>query len=137
MLGFVSALSATLAIIVLIASVMLVNLLSLSIDKKNKDYHLQYMGVKENRSDTDKNKPRDSDLMFSNNIISIKYISQHLSNISEIDIGCSYGNNYNYDVASKLLSINYVILVKYYTPRGGKVNLIKPSYDKNSINKCW
>ncbi|HGB6042411.1 TPA: hypothetical protein ACIVWC_004875, partial [Salmonella enterica subsp. diarizonae serovar 61:l,v:z35] len=51
MLGFVSALSAALAIIVLIASVMLVNLLSLSIEKSNQHFQIKFSGIDEGKSE--------------------------------------------------------------------------------------
>ncbi|EFH5818672.1 hypothetical protein GO191_25585, partial [Escherichia coli] len=41
MLGFVSALSSTLAIVVLISSVLLVNLLTFTLNKSEKDYQLK------------------------------------------------------------------------------------------------
>lgn len=150
MLGFVSALSATLAIIVLIASVMLVNLLSVSIEKNKQNYQIKFSGITERDSTddggekkTDKNglaNTKDSSvqqLMRNKYIISPKDLPSSQSNIVRIETGCSYGNNFSYDVASKLVSLNYVILAKQYASSDVKVNIQKPFYDENGINSCW
>ncbi|EAM2866729.1 hypothetical protein AHS81_23905 [Salmonella enterica] len=151
MLGFVSALSATLAIIVLIASVMLVNLLSVSMEKSKQKFQIKFSGINESKTanyDDGKKKgdeqrkenhsnSRDQKLMISKYVISPKDLPSANSNVVEIETGCSYGNNFSYDVASKLSSLNYIILLKKYVAGDVKVNIQKPTYHGDGINDCW
>ncbi|EDW8498253.1 hypothetical protein CRB79_004620 [Salmonella enterica subsp. enterica serovar Enteritidis] len=150
MLGFVSALSATLAIIVLISSIMLVNLLSISMEKSKKNFQIKFSGsiVSESAANADRykfDKPSvdnswdngDQQRMINKYVISPKDLPTAQSNLAEIETGCSYGNNFSYDVASKLAALNYIILAKAYASSNVKVYLQKPTYDENGINNCW
>ncbi|EBR7230155.1 hypothetical protein DI464_16600 [Salmonella enterica subsp. enterica serovar Urbana] len=156
MLGFVSALSATLAIIVLITSIMLVNLLSFSMEKSKQNFQIKFSGVidsesrantggekgekgeKSYNSDTSNDMENDvQQLMISKYVISPKDLPKERYNIAEIETGCSYGNNFSYDVASKLVALNYIILAKAYASSDIRLNLQKPTYDENGINDCW
>ncbi|ELM4676175.1 hypothetical protein Q3Q70_004731 [Salmonella enterica] len=153
MLGFVSALSATLAIIVLITSIMLVNLLSVSMEKSKQNFQIKFSGVidseslantggekgdKSYNSDTSNDMEYDvQQLMISKYVISPKDLPKERYNIAEIETGCSYGNNFSYDVASKLVALNYIILAKAYASSDIRLNLQKPTYDENGINDCW
>ncbi|EBA3270261.1 hypothetical protein AHK49_25405, partial [Salmonella enterica] len=150
MLGFVSALSATLAIIVLITSIMLVNLLSVSMEKSKQNFQIKFSGVidseslantggekgekgdKSYNSDTSNDMEYDvQQLMISKYVISPKDLPKERYNIAEIETGCSYGNNFSYDVASKLVALNYIILAKAYASSDIRLNLQKPTYDEN------
>ncbi|EGH0973260.1 hypothetical protein ID370_004732 [Salmonella enterica] len=156
MFGFVSALSATLAIIVLITSIMLVNLLSVSMEKSKQNFQIKFSGVidseslantggekgekgdKSYNSDTSNDMEYDvQQLMISKYVISPKDLPKERYNIAEIETGCSYGNNFSYDVASKLVALNYIILAKAYASSDIRLNLQKPTYDENGINDCW
>lgn len=148
MLGFVSALSATLAIIVLISSIMLVNLLSVSIEKSKQNFQIKFSGViaseslaniggeKGNKSYNSGNS-NVQQLMISKSVVSPKDLPKEWYNIAEIETGCSYGNNFSYDIASKIVALNYIILAKTYASSDVKLNLQKPTYDENGINDCW
>ncbi|QPR27646.1 hypothetical protein I6G97_14690 [Edwardsiella hoshinae] len=156
MLGFVSALSATLAIIVLIASVMLVNLLSVSLEKSKQNFQIKFSGIIDSEpSGKNGGKNRDQEgqsdkfgagtgrdnsdpqRMISKYVISPQDLPPAQSNLAEIETGCSYGNNFSYDVASKLAALNYIILAKAYASSDVKIYIQKPNYDENGINDCW
>lgn len=151
MLGFVSALSSTLAIVVLIASVLLVNVLSVSVKKSQKEFEIKITdqfnqsnpsgeGVSQKGTGTGTG-TGNTDLP-STGIIKSKYVLSandlppKNSLISKVTVSCSYGNNFNYDVASKLLTINYIILEKHFFNTAVKVVMQKPVYDESKINDC-
>lgn len=69
-------------------------------------------------------------------VLSAKDLPPKNSLISKVTVSCSYGNNFNYDVASKLLTINYIILEKHFFNTAVKVVMQKPVYDENKINDC-
>ena len=151
MLGFVSALSSTLAIVVLIASVLLVNVLSVSVKKSQKEFEIKITdqfnqsnpsgeGVSQKGTGTGTS-TRNTDLpstgiIKSKYVLSAKDLPPKNSLISKVTVSCSYGNNFNYDVASKLLTINYIILEKHFFNTAVKVVMQKPVYDENKINDC-
>ncbi|EFH5302073.1 hypothetical protein GY512_004933 [Escherichia coli] len=153
MLGFVSALSSTLAIVVLIASVLLVNVLSVSVKKSQKEFEIKITdqfnqsnpsgeGVSQKGTGTGTGTGTGNTDLPSTGIIKSKYVlsAKDLppknSLISKVTVSCSYGNNFNYDVASKLLTINYIILEKHFFNTAVKVVMQKPVYDENKINDC-
>lgn len=151
MLGFVSALSSTLAIVVLISSVLLVNLLTFTLNKSEKDYQLKLnenvMKQEEASSDVqnvvlgngqDKSSGVNlSGASISKNIISLKELPPRNSNITDIVTGCSYGNNFSYEVASKLSTLNYIILAKKFMGTNVKITLEQPILDEKKVNDCW
>lgn len=151
MLGFVSALSSTLAIVVLISSVLLVNLLTFTLNKSEKDYQLKLnenvMKQEETSSDVqnvelgngqDKSSGVNlSGVSISKNIISLKELPPRNSSITDIVTGCSYGNNFSYEVASKLSTLNYIILAKNFIGTNVKITLEQPILDEKKVNDCW
>ncbi|OAF49797.1 hypothetical protein AXK30_08710 [Escherichia coli] len=129
MLGFVSALSSTLAIVVLIASVLLVNVLSVSVKKSQKEFEIKITdqfnqsnpsgeGVSQKGTGTGTGTGNtdlpSTGIIKSKYVLSAKDLPPKNSLISKVTVSCSYGNNFNYDVASKLLTINYIILEKHF-----------------------
>jgi hypothetical protein len=151
MLGFVSALSSTLAIVVLISSVLLVNLLTFTLNKREKDYQLKLnenvMKQEEASSDVQNVVPGNgqdkssgvnlSGASINKNIISLKELPPRNSNITDIVIGCSYGNNFSYEVASKLSTLNYIILAKNFMGTNVKITHEQPILDEKKVNDCW
>ncbi|EFM3240070.1 hypothetical protein HJV08_005331, partial [Escherichia coli] len=151
MLGFVSALSSTLAIVVLISSVLLVNLLTFTLNKSEKDYQLKLnenvMKQEEASSDVqnvelgngqDKSSGVNlSGVSISKNIISLKELPPRNSSITDIVTGCSYGNNFSYEVAAKLSTLNYIILAKNFIGTNVKITLEQPILDEKKVNDCW
>ncbi len=143
MLGFVSALSSALALIVLIASVLLANLLTVSIKKKDKAYDIKLVGqltkkdFPNEKSIGEYKRVGGKEIMISKNILSSKSFPVEPSSYTKISTGCSYGNNFNYDVASKLSSLNYLILKKKYFNGNISVIMEKPHYINAGINDCW
>lgn len=147
MLGFVSALSSTLAIVVLIASVLLVNVLSVSVKKSQKEFEIKITdqfnqsnpsgeGVSQKGTGTSNTDLPSTGIIKSKYVLSAKDLPPKNSLISKVTVSCSYGNNFNYDVASKLLTINYIILEKHFFNTAVKVVMQKPVYDENKINDC-
>ncbi|EFB3394977.1 hypothetical protein FMP12_24910, partial [Escherichia coli] len=149
MLGFVSALSSTLAIVVLIASVLLVNVLSVSVKKSQKEFEIKITdqfnqsnpsgeGVSQKGTGTGTGTGNtdlpSTGIIKSKYVLSAKDLPPKNSLISKVTVSCSYGNNFNYDVASKLLTINYIILEKHFFNTAVKVVMQKPVYDENKIN---
>ncbi len=146
MLGFVSALSSTLAIVVLISSVLLVNLLNFTLNKTEKDYQLKLnenvMKQEESSSDVQNvvlgnGQDKSSGVNISKNIISLKELPSRNSSITDIVTGCSYGNNFSYEVASKLSALNYIILAKNFIGTNVKITLEQPILDEEKVNNCW
>ncbi|EEZ5624199.1 hypothetical protein DBW52_005163, partial [Escherichia coli] len=146
MLGFVSALSSTLAIVVLIASVLLVNVLSVSVKKSQKEFEIKITdqfnqsnpsgeGVSQKGTGTGTGTGNtdlpSTGIIKSKYVLSAKDLPPKNSLISKVTVSCSYGNNFNYDVASKLLTINYIILEKHFFNTAVKVVMQKPVYDEN------
>ena len=149
MLGFVSALSSTLAIVVLIASVLLVNVLSVSVKKSQKEFEIKITdqfnqsnpsgegaSQKGTGTGTGNTDLPSTGIIKSKYVLSAKDLPPKNSLISKVTVSCSYGNNFNYDVASKLLTINYIILEKHFFNTSVKVVMQKPVYDENKINDC-
>ncbi|EEY8282357.1 TPA: hypothetical protein HIT51_004126 [Escherichia coli] len=149
MLGFVSALSSTLAIVVLIASVLLVNVLSVSVKKSQKEFEIKITdqfnqsnpsgegaSQKGTGTGTGNTDLPSTGIIKSKYVLSAKDLPPKNSLISKVTVSCSYGNNFNYDVASKLLTINYIILEKHFFNTAVKVVMQKPVYDENKINDC-
>lgn len=149
MLGFVSALSSTLAIVVLIASVLLVNVLSVSVKKSQKEFEFKITdqfnqsnpsgegaSQKGTGTGTGNTDLPSTGIIKSKYVLSAKDLPPKNSLISKVTVSCSYGNNFNYDVASKLLTINYIILEKHFFNTAVKVVMQKPVYDENKINDC-
>lgn len=152
MLGFVSALSSTLAIVVLISSVLLVNLLTFTLKKSEKEFQLKLNenilkqeeilgdvqnGVQESGQEKSSSSSNLSGASISKNIISPKELPPRDSKISDIATGCSYGNNFSYEVATKLSTLNYIILAKKFIDTNVKITLEKPKLDENKVNDCW
>ncbi|EOJ4673083.1 hypothetical protein ACM3C5_004997 [Escherichia coli] len=135
MLGFVSALSSTLAIVVLISSVLLVNLLTFTLNKSEKDYQLK---LNENvMKQEEASGVNLSGVSISKNIISLKELPPRNSSITDIVTGCSYGNNFSYEVAAKLSTLNYIILAKNFIGTNVKITLEQPILDEKKVNDCW
>lgn len=135
MLGFVSALSSTLAIVVLISSVLLVNLLTFTLNKSEKDYQLK---LNENvMKQEEASSVNLSGVSISKNIISLKELPPRNSSITDIVTGCSYGNNFSYEVAAKLSTLNYIILAKNFIGTNVKITLEQPILDEKKVNDCW
>lgn len=134
MLGFVSALSSALAVIILIMSIMLVNLLKSafnnSAEKSTVEVNTKTVTRIAGMSvDT-------SGLKLDYNIVTSNIIDNIKSNpkIKEVDVFCTYGNNLSKDLADKYVTFNVVILKKSLPDI--VVNYQKPMLLENDVNYC-
>ncbi|HBB8706757.1 TPA: hypothetical protein J1A31_005110, partial [Escherichia coli] len=106
MLGFVSALSSTLAIVVLIASVLLVNVLSVSVKKSQKEFEIKITdqfnqsnpsgeGVSQKGTGTGTGTGNtdlpSTGIIKSKYVLSAKDLPPKNSLISKVTVSCSYG----------------------------------------------
>lgn len=143
MLGFVSALSSTLAIVVLISSVLLVNLLTFSLKKSEKEFQLKITEAATQSDNKQKGvldagqNDRLNNVSISKHLISSKELPPRDANISAISTGCTFGNNFSYEVASKISALNYIILEKHFTDSNTKITLEKPKLSESKVNDCW
>ncbi|WP_369309726.1 hypothetical protein [Providencia rettgeri] len=134
MLGFVSALSASVAVMVLLMSVLLANVLSTTMEmEKNKNKAI-LEGVK-NQSIADNENTISSNITQSlvlNNEI-MKELKQ--DKINTIELSCSYGNNITLDAAMTYTIYN-TVLIKRNIPQI-VIDAKKPVEDKININTCF
>lgn len=134
MLGFVSALSASVAVMVLLMSVLLANVLSTTMEmEKNKNKAIlegvknQYIANNENTTSSNITQS----LILNNEIL--KVLKQ--DKINTIELSCSYGNNITLDAAMTYTIYN-TVLIKRNIPQI-VIDTKKPIEDKININTCF
>lgn len=71
-----------------------------------------------------------------NSLLSVEDLPPRNLAIPLIKVQCTYGNNFNFEVASKLATLNYIILKKYYDGTDVKIMLEKPLIDEATTNSC-
>lgn len=108
MMGFVSALSASIALIILIMSVQIATMLRMSVENEQTadNLHVQISPGDDYSEHLLKNINEDKSY----------YITQKfaltLINYKEITVFCDYGNNLSEEVAKRILTYNYLLLSK-------------------------
>lgn len=138
MLGFVSALSSAVAVMILLMSVLLTNLLSVTSEKDKKMGHANLLlkessGTSEKKTDSKTSgktvKPGKGYSLSAKDLFPLKNTER------DIVIYCTYGNNLSLSVSQKYSTYNYIIIKKTL---GSHVNLTveQPIYEPNKKNTC-
>ncbi|HHR5991689.1 TPA: hypothetical protein ACS73B_003259 [Providencia alcalifaciens] len=135
MLGFVSALSASVSVMILLMAVLLANVMSSAMDMEENKHKAKILGIDDNGGEIkDKNKNIHNtmkSLTFNYEILNtIDY-----NKIKSIEIYCSYGNNLTLDTALTYTVYNTVYLKKNIPQVS--IKALKPAEDKNGLNSCF
>ncbi|EUD05616.1 hypothetical protein [Providencia alcalifaciens] len=135
MLGFVSALSASVSVMILLMAVLLANVMSSAMDMEENKHKAKILGIEDNGGEIkDKNKNIHNtmkSLTFNYEILNtIDY-----NKIKSIEIYCSYGNNLTLDTALTYTVYNTVYLKKNIPQVS--IKALKPAEDKNGLNSCF
>lgn len=137
MLGFVSALSASVSVMILLMAVLLANVMSSAMDMEENKHKAKILGIEDNGGEIkDKNKNKNihntmKSLTFNYEILNtIDY-----NKIKSIEIYCSYGNNLTLDTALTYTVYNTVYLKKNIPQVS--IKALKPAEDKNRLNSCF
>lgn len=131
MLGFVSALSSAVAVMILLMAVLLVNLLSLTLEQdRKKDYaNLIY------NSETEQKHRVVMPLKgFSFSVTDLLPFRASKEGVV-IRIYCTYGNNLSLDIAQKYTTYNYIIAKKALRDID-QVLVGQPVYEPSGKNNC-
>lgn len=146
MLGFVSALSSAVAVMILLMSALLANLLSVSLEKEKKKSKINFESVpqvekaKDDRdgNQTHKGKERNengrSSISISGLSLTPKVLKPLEHSPNPISIECTFGNNLSYDVASKYLTYNYIVSKLMF--KNKQVVVLPLEEKKNETNTC-
>lgn len=139
MLGFISALSAAVATMILLMSVLLANVLASALteeENKNKAVlmNIDYQDKGEGDGDGDGeyvNLKMMKSLIFSNEVLTAIKKTQ----TKNIDLYCSYGHNLNLDAALTYTIYNTILIKRNIQ----KVNVTanSPIEDTENINTCY
>ncbi|MEB2439816.1 hypothetical protein [Citrobacter braakii] len=132
MLGFVSALSSAVAVMILLMSVLLTNLLSVTSTKDKKMEHANLLlstSSGTSNEDTNSVKPGRGYSLSAKDLLPLKNTEK------DIVIYCTYGNNLSLNVSQKYSTYNYIIVKKSL---GSRVNITveQPIYEPNKKNTC-
>lgn len=131
MLGFVSALSASVSVMILLMAVLLANVMSSAMDIEKNKHKAKLLGIKNStESKVSTNKTMKS-LIFNNEILN----NVDHKKIKEIEMYCSYGNNLTLDAALTYTVYNTVYL-KRNIPQV-KIKALKPVEDNSGVNNCF
>lgn len=131
MLGFVSALSASVAVMVLLMSVLLANVLATTLEaEQNKDKAL-LEGTKDNQSVQDEKTNMMKSLVFSHDVVKV----MDNPKVKTINVYCSYGNNLTLNTAMTYTIYN-TVLIKKNIPNI-TVSAEKPVEDTKNTNTCF
>ncbi|EKO3563492.1 hypothetical protein HJA72_004279 [Vibrio fluvialis] len=132
MLGFVSALASSIAVLILVISISMVNTVMTQIEKEEKLRSFTMVsddGVNEEKGSHDLGK---NEMISQNSVLPLALITS-LSADDAVLLTCSYGKYYSFDVAEKFLTFNYLKLKANKKNIKVDVELIK---DVNGINGC-
>ncbi|ENT7746150.1 hypothetical protein ACFGPE_002889 [Salmonella enterica] len=132
MLGFVSALSSAVAVMILLMSVLLANLLAVAIakDEKLDSSTLHYS------SDTEELKNKQKAIIMSGQgfSISVSDLLPLRASSSAVRLYCTYGNNMSLEVAKKYTTYNYIVSKSVLGNK--KIIVVSPIYEPTSKNNC-
>lgn len=132
MLGFVSALSSAVAVMILLMSVLLANLLSAAISKDAKldSSTLNYSSGSEESED----KPKIVITPGKGFSLSVSDLLPLRSSDSAVRIYCAYGNNMSLEIAKKYTTYNYIVAKSVLGDK--KIVVVSPIYEPTSKNNC-
>ncbi|EGS1131365.1 hypothetical protein CFSAN000509_003810 [Salmonella bongori CFSAN000509] len=132
MLGFVSALSSAVAVMILLMSVLLANLLSAAISKDAKldSSTLNYSSG----SEESKDKPKIVITPGKGFSLSVSDLLPLRSSDSAVRIYCAYGNNMSLEIAKKYTTYNYIVAKSVLGDK--KIVVVSPIYEPTSKNNC-
>lgn len=144
MLGFVSALSSAVAVMILLMSALLANLLSVSLQKEKNKSKLNVVSVPQvektedgpegNQTKKGKGGNGRSGISVSGLSFTPKVLEPFEHTPNPISIECTFGNNLSYEVASKYLTYNYIVSSLMY--RNKKVIVLPLEEKNNETNTC-
>lgn len=141
MLGFVSALSASVSVMILLMAVLLANVMSSAMDMEENKHKTKILGIEDNGGEIkDKNKNKNKNKNIHNTMKSLTFNYEILNTINynkikSIEIYCSYGNNLTLDTALTYTVYNTVYLKKNISQVS--IKALKPAEDKNGLNSCF
>lgn len=132
MLGFVSALSSAVAVMILLMSVLLANLLSAAISKDAKlnSSTLNYSSG----SVESKGKSKVVITPGKGFSLSVSDLLPLRSSDSAVRIYCAYGNNMSLEIAKKYTTYNYIVAKSVLGDK--KIVVVSPIYEPTSKNNC-
>ncbi|SUI04553.1 Uncharacterised protein [Salmonella enterica subsp. indica] len=131
MLGFVSALSSAVAVMILLMSVLLANLLSAAISKDAKlDFAtLSFTSVEgEDKKNSIIPEPGQGFSLSATDLMSLA------SSNTTVRVYCTYGNNLSLDVAKKYTTYNYIVAKSILA--NSKIIVEQPVYEPKNKNNC-
>ncbi|EEJ0025500.1 hypothetical protein Y657_000325 [Salmonella enterica subsp. enterica] len=132
MLGFVSALSSAVAVMILLMSALLANLLSISLAKEMNKSKLNFESIPQ----VDKTDDENGRVAISISGLSLtpKILKPFENSPNPISIECSFGKNLSYEVASKYLTYNYIVSKLMF--KNKKVIALPLKEKNNEANTC-
>ncbi len=126
MMGFVAALSSSIAFIVLIMSGQLLNLLYVSMHRQEQKSSL-HVEVSDSSSESNENK---ENLSYYLNPDLVKQLDIKRN----IYLTCDYGSNFSEDVSKKIMLYNYLLIKKIHPD--AHVFLTSPIHNVDKVNSC-
>ncbi|HHR5901241.1 TPA: hypothetical protein ACS7XC_002155 [Providencia alcalifaciens] len=141
MLGFVSALSASVSVMILLMAVLLANVMSSAMDMEENKNKAKILGIEDNGGESkDINNNNNNNKNIHNTMKSLTFNYEILNTIDYnkikgIEIYCSYGNNLTLDTALTYTVYNTVYLKKNIPQVS--IKALKPAEDKNGLNSCF
>ncbi|HHR6030492.1 TPA: hypothetical protein ACS70J_002770 [Providencia alcalifaciens] len=141
MLGFVSALSASVSVMILLMAVLLANVMSSAMDMEENKNKAKILGIEDNGGESkDINNNNNNNNNIHNTMKSLTFNYEILNKIDYnkikgIEIYCSYGNNLTLDTALTYTVYNTVYLKKNIPQVS--IKALKPAEDKNGLNSCF
>ena len=127
MLGFVSALSSAVAVMILLMSVLLANLLSVAIEK-DKKMDVSTLIYNNKGMQTQTVKPGHGFAFSPTDLLPLR------QRRSSFRLYCTYGNNLSFEFAQKYVSFYYIIVKKILY--SNDIIAEQPIYEPNSKNNC-
>lgn len=140
MLGFVSALSSAVAVMILLMSVLLTNLLSVTLDQNRKKESANIVFTDnsgesgDSRTGKKKTKAVGPSKGFSLSVTDLLPL-RNAKTGAEIKIYCTYGNNLSLDIAKKYTTYNYIVAKKTLR-EADNILVEQPVYDPTGKNNC-
>ncbi|ASG56307.1 Uncharacterised protein [Salmonella bongori] len=134
MLGFVSALSSAVAVMILLMSVLLANLLSAAISKDAKLNSSTLNYSSGSGSVESKGKSKVVITPGKGFSLSVSDLLPLRSSDSAVRIYCAYGNNMSLEIAKKYTTYNYIVAKSVLGDK--KIVVVSPIYEPTSKNNC-
>ncbi|HGS4434512.1 TPA: hypothetical protein ACMDNU_003660 [Vibrio cholerae] len=136
MLGFVSALSSAVAVMILIMTTLLINLGVVMIKKEEEVKTIRIDKIEVNDSEA-KSESKES---VKNILSGLSISSEELrkiksSNEKNLVVYCEYGKNLSNDVARKISTLNYIRLKMVI--EDANIELKSPVLSESSTNTCY